>query len=133
MPGGLQLGHLKCERCEMKPRKLPRKVEEIVTEEVSKDFRKYFGDDFSVGPILVKTDYQPFREPHPEQSPYIAVSVVYEGDLSKAPLLWRGDVSIRVQGRLYEEDIRVYAFIDYVTKAKWQSGEWQPPRSWEDW
>ena len=117
----------------MKPSKLARKVEKIVLEEVSKDFSDYCGGDFSIGPILVKPDYQPFREPHPEQSPYIAVSVVYEGDLSRAPLLWESGVSIRVQDRLYEEGLRVYAFIDYATNAKWQSGEWQPPRSWEEW
>ena len=70
----------------MKRQRLVRKVEKIVTEEASKDFSEYCGDKFSIGPILVKTDYQPFREPHPEQSPYIAVSVVYEGDLSKVPL-----------------------------------------------
>ena len=117
----------------MKRGKIIRKVEEIVREEVSQDFSEYCGDSFSIGPILVKTDYQPFREPHPEQSPYIAVSVVYEGDLSNAPLVWKSDVSIRVQDRLYEEGIKVYAFIDYVTKSRWHSGEWQPPRSWEEW
>ncbi len=117
----------------MKPRKFTRKVEEIVLEEVSKDFSEYCGDNFNIGPILVKTDYQPFREPHPQQSPYIAVSVVCEGDLSNAPWVWKSDVSIRVQDKLYDEGIKVYAFIDCVTKAKWQSGEWQPPRSWEEW
>ena len=117
----------------MKRGKIIRKVEKIVSEEVSKDFSEYCGDNFDIGPILVKTDYQPFREPHPEQSEYVAVSVVYEGDLSKAPLLWQGNLSIRVQDRLYEDGIKAYAFIDYVTKDKWQSGEWQPPRSWEEW
>ena len=117
----------------MNRKKFIRKVENIVLEEVSKDFSEYCGDDFSLGPILVKTGYQPFREPHPEQSEYVAVSVVYEGDISKAPLGWRPGVSVRIQDRLYEEGLKVYAFIDYVTKAKWQNGEWQPPRSWEEW
>ena len=117
----------------MKRKKLVHKVEKIVHEEVSRDFGEYYGDNFSLGPILVKTDYQPFREPHPEQSEYVAVSVVYEGDLSDAPLGWRTGVSLRVQDRLYEECMKVYAFIDYVTKSKWQSGEWQPPRSWGEW
>ena len=52
----------------MKRGKIIRKVEKIVSEEVSKDFSEYCGDNFDIGPILVKTDYQPFREPHPEQS-----------------------------------------------------------------
>ena len=104
----------------MKRKKLVHKVEKIVHEEVSRDFGEYYGDNFS-------------REPHPEQSEYVAVSVVYEGDLSDAPLGWRTGVSLRVQDRLYEEGMKVYAFIDYVTKSKWQSGEWQPPRSWGEW
>ena len=117
----------------MRRKKFIRKVEKFATEEISKEFRQYSGEDFSLGPLLVKTDYQPFRELHPEQSEYVAVSVVYEADLSNAPLGWRTDVSLRVQHRLYEEGMKIYAFLDYVPKTKWQSGEWQPPRSWEEW
>ncbi len=115
----------------MKPRKFVRKVEKIILEEVSKDFSEYCGDEFSIGPILVKTDYQPFREVEPNEPKYIAVSVVYEGNLKKAPLMWKNKVFRRVWDKMSEEGIEAYPFIDYVTKSRWQSGEWHEPRGWE--
>ncbi len=114
----------------MKPRKFISKVEEIVLEEASKNFNEYCGDDFSLGPILVKKDYQAFREQQPKEE-YVLISVIYEGDLGHAPLIWEYDVFRRVWERLVEEGIEAYPFIDYVTKTRWQSGEWREPRGWE--
>ena len=116
---------------EMNRRQLTGKVEKIVLEEVSKDLRQYCGDEFSMGPILIKDDYQPFREGAVNEPKYIAVSVVYEGDLSRAPLMWKTNVFLRVWDKMGEEGIDAYPFIDYVKKSKWQSGEWQEPKGWE--
>ncbi len=114
----------------MKPRKLICKVEKIVREEVSKDFSEYCGDDFSIGPVLVKNDYQAFREMAPCEK-YILISVVYEADLSNAPLLWENEVFRRVWAKLGEEGIEAYPFFDYVKKSRWESGDWQQRRGWE--
>ncbi len=107
----------------MKRKKFIRKVEKFAREEISKDFRQYCGQNFTLGPVLVNPDYQTYREPQPGEPRSILITVVYEGDMSEAPLLWQTDVSIRVWKRMAEEWLEeFYPYIDYIPIAKWQSG-----------
>ena len=46
----------------MRRKKFIRKVEKFATEEISKEFRQYCGDNFSIGPILVNPDYNAYQE-----------------------------------------------------------------------
>ena len=115
----------------MKRSKLIRKVEEIVLEEVSKNFSEYCGNEFSIGPILIKYDYKAFREVEPGEPKNIGIFVIYEGDLTNAPLRWEYQVFESVWKKLDEEEIDDYPLIEYVKKSRWESGEWQQPRGWE--
>ena len=115
----------------MGPWQLTRTIEKIAIEEICKDLSQYCGDDFSIGPILIKDDYQPFRDVDADEPKYIAVSVIYEGDLSRMPMLWKSQVFRRIWDKMGEEGIDVYPFIDYVKKSRWQGGDWQEQRGWE--
>ena len=72
----------------MNRKKFIRKVEKFATEEVSKEFRQYCGDDFSLGPILVNPDYKALRERSWEDPRFVLITVVIEAHLSEAHLNW---------------------------------------------
>ena len=116
----------------MKRSKFIRAVEEFASEEISKDFRQYCADNFSLGPILVNPDYQAYRERQPGDPRDVLITVVYEGDMSEAPSLWQTRTKIRIWDRMREEWIEeFYPTVDYIPKSKWESGERQERRRWE--
>ena len=115
----------------MKRKKFIRKVEKFATEEISKEFRQYCGDDFSLGPILVNPDYKAYRERSSLDPRDVLITVVYEGDMSEAELGWKIDTSSRIHRRMREEWIEnFYPTVDYIPKSKWDSGEIQEREDW---
>jgi hypothetical protein len=115
----------------MKRKKFIRKVEKFASEEVSKEFRQYCGEKFSVGPILVNPDYQAYRERQLGEPRDVLITVVYEGDMSEAPLYWKFDVFHRVWETMKNEWLEdFYPFFDYVEKSKFVSGDWQERTGW---
>ena len=116
----------------MRRKKFIRKVEKFATEEISKEFRQYCGDNFSLGPILVNLDYQASRERSFGDPRDVLITIVYEGDMSEAPLSWDHEVFRRIWARMHEEWIEdFYPHIDYIPKSKWESGERQERKGWE--
>ena len=116
----------------MKRKKFVRKVEKFASEEVSKEFRQYCGGDFSIGPILVNPNYQAYRDRQPGEPRDVLITVVYEGDMSEAPLYWKFDVFHRVWERIKDEWLEdFYPFFDYVEKSKYEIGDWQERTGWE--
>ena len=115
----------------MRRKKFIRKVEKFATEEISKEFRQYCGEDFSLGPILVNPDYQAYRERSWDDPRYVLITVVYEADLSEAPLSWDHEVFSRIWSRMHEEWLEnFYPHFDYIPKSKWESGERQERKGW---
>ncbi len=116
----------------MKRKKFIRKVEKFASEEVSKEFRQYCGGDFTLGPILVNPDYQAYRR-SPGEPREVLITVVYEGDMSEAPSLWRTGASIRVWERMNEEWLEeFYPYVDCIPKSNWESG-YRGMGAWAEW
>ena len=115
----------------MRRKKFIRKVEKFATEEISKEFRQYCGEDFSLGPILVNPDYQAYRERSWDDPMGVLITVVYEGDMSEASRNWKFNVFDRVWDRMNEEWLeKFYPHFDYVEKSKYESGDWQERKGW---
>ena len=115
----------------MNRKKFIRKVEKFATEEVSKEFRQYCGEGFSLGPILVNPDYKALRERSSIDPRDVLITVVYEGDMSEAPHVWEYKAKDRIRDRMREEWIEsFYPTMDYIPKSKWDSGEIQERDEW---
>ena len=115
----------------MRRKKFIRKVEKFATEEISKEFRQYCGDNFSIGPILVNPDYKALRERSSLDPRDVLITVVYEGDMSEAKPGWKDEASFRIRDRMREEWIEsFYPTVDYIPKSKWDSGEIQERDEW---
>ena len=115
----------------MRRKKFIRKVEKFATEEISKELRQYCGEDFSLGPILVNPDYKAYEERSSVEPWEILITVVYEADMSEAPLDWKFPVFNRVWSRMHEEWLEnFYPHFDYIPKSKWESGEQQERKGW---
>ena len=115
----------------MRRKKFIRKVEKFATEEISKEFRQYCGEDFSLGPILVNPDYQSYREWHPDNPRDVLITVVYEGDMSEAPWQWKIRTDGRIWERMHEEWLEnFHPTVDYIPKRQWESGERQERKGW---
>ena len=115
----------------MRRKKFIRKVEKFASEEVGKEFRQYCGEDFSLGSILVNPDYKAYRERQPDEPRDVLITIIYQGDMSEAPMSWKFDVFHRVWGRMQEEWLEdFYPFFDYVEKSKYESGDWQERAGW---
>ena len=115
----------------MKRSKFIRKVEKFAQEEISEEFRQYCGDNFSIGPILVNPDYQAFRERHPGDPRDVLITVVYECDMSEAPLQWKLKAGSRIWKRMQDEWLESFhPTVDYVPKSKYVSGDWQEQKGW---
>jgi len=115
----------------MRRKKFIRKVEKFATEEVSKEFRQYCGEDFSLGPILVNPSHRALRERSSVDPRDVLITIVYEGDMSEAPVQWQDKVTRRVRERVREEWIEwFHPTVDYVPKSKWDSGEIQEREEW---